>query len=125
MGLPITATTADTVVSAPWRVVRAWRLPGEDDRLAICDGDGQTCRVVCVVPGHLVGHGYGNTLVKRLDEQDEANARLLAAAPQLRDALVGLVAWAARTGTDAAPCWGGARTALVALAAGADHGGKP
>ena len=110
-----------------WEVQRAGALPGDDGQLLVLDReDGPHGRTVCVVPGNLFWNKAGGDLVRLLDEDDLANATLLAAAKQMRDALQGLVAWQARTGVASDPAWDDARALLARLhgAAGRRGGGS-
>ena len=77
--------------------------------------DGPNGRTVCVIPGHLEWRVAARGVVRLLDEQDVENARLIAAAPQLRAALAGLVEWSARMGGWDASCWQDAPALLARL----------
>ena len=110
-----------------WEVQRAGALPDHDDPMLILDReDGPNGRTVCVVPGNLFWNKAGGDFVRLLDEDDLANATLLAAAKQMRDALLGLVAWQARVGGVNDPAWDDARALLAQLrgTAGGRGGGS-
>lgn len=104
-------------MSAPWHIDRLLRpRAGQDGQLQIVDAeDGPAGRVVCVIPGHLVWQATPDRTVRLLDEGDADNARLIAAAPELRAALAALVEWSAQTGGWDALAWQDARTLLARL----------
>ena len=107
-----------------WVIQRAGALPGDDGQLLILDRkDGLNGRTVCVVPGNLFWNKTGGDLVRLLDEDDLANATLLAAAKPMRDALQALVAWQARVGGVNDPAWDEARALLARLRGRAGHQG--
>lgn len=96
----------------------AWEIASSGDgRTIFVFGreDGPDGRTVCVVPGNLTWCYAERGFVRRLDQQDHDNARLIAAAPRLRAALADLIEWSARTGGWDAPCWEEARAVLDAL----------
>jgi len=103
-------------VSASWSIGRLWLRAGESGPLRVIDReDGPSGRTVCLIPGHLAWQAPDGSVVNLLDEDDIAHARLIAAAPWLRAALVALVAWSARTGHGDARPWQDARALLDAL----------
>jgi len=76
-------------VSASWSIGRLWLRAGESGPLRVIDReDGPSGRTVCLIPGHLAWQAPDGSVVDLLDEDDIAHARLIAAAPQLRAALV-------------------------------------
>ena len=100
----------------PWSIDRASPRAGHPGLLLVLDQeDGSLGRTVCVVPGYLEWQITPQTVVRLLDEQDVENARVIAAAPQLRAVLAALVAWSERTGGWGAPCWRDARALLIRL----------
>ena len=99
-----------------WSIDRTKPRAGHPGLLLVLDPkDGPLGRTVCVVPGHLEWQITPQTVVRLLDEQDVENARLIAAAPQLRAVLAALVAWSEHTGGWGAPCWRDARALLARL----------
>ncbi len=99
-----------------WSLGRISPAAGHPGLLLVLDHeDGPDGRTVCVIPGHLEWRITARGVIRLLDEQDVGNARLIAAAPQLRSALAGLVGWSARTGGWDAPCWQDARALLARL----------
>lgn len=72
-------------------------------------------RLVCVIPGHLAWQATPERTVRLLDEGDADNARLIAAAPELRAALAALVEWSAQTGGWDARAWQDAHALLARL----------
>ena len=102
-------------MSASWSIGRLWLRAGESGPLRVIDReDGPSGRTVCLIPGHLAWQAPDGSVVNLLDEDDIAHARLIAAAPWLRAALVALVAWSARTGHGDARPWQDARALLDA-----------
>ena len=102
-------------MSASWSIGRLWLRAGESGPLRVIDReDGPSGRTVCLIPGHLAWQAPDGSVVNLLDEDDIAHARLIAAAPRLRAALVTLVAWSARTGHGDASPWQDARALLDA-----------
>ncbi len=98
-----------------WDIVPPDARPGEETPLTIIDReDGPDGRAVCVVPGNLSWQKSDNNFVRLLDEDDIANARLLAAAPQIRSALAALLGWAIRAGHGDDPAVRAARDAAEA-----------
>jgi len=104
-------------MNARWHIDRLLApCAGQGGFLPIVDAeDGPTGRVVCIIPGHLIWQATPETVVRLLDEEDAENARLIAAAPELRTVLAGLVEWAARTGGWEASCWQEAHAVLSRL----------
>ena len=103
-------------MSASWSIGRLWLRAGESGPLRVIDReDGPSGRTACLIPGHLAWQAPDGRVVNLLDEDDIAHARLIAAAPRLRAALVALVAWSARTGYGDAHPWQDARALLNAL----------
>jgi len=104
-------------MNARWHIDRLLApCAGQNGSLSIVDAeDGPTGRVVCIIPGYLEWQATPDRLVRLLDEEDAENARLIAAAPELRAVLAGLVEWAARTGGWEAPCWREAHAVLSQL----------
>ena len=99
-----------------WNTDRASPRAGHPGLLLVLDQEnGPLGRTVCVIPGHLECRITPQTVVRLLDEQDVENARLIAAAPQLRAVLAALVAWSERTGGWGAPCWRDAQAVLARL----------
>ncbi len=102
-------------MAAAWEIVTVGMSPGDDgqvlviDRTAGCGG-----RTVCVVPGRLLRQADG-TFMRRLDDKDIGNARLLAAAPQLRAVLTDLAAWAVRMSIAGGPAWQEAAGVLASI----------
>lgn len=109
-----------------WVIQRAEALPGDDGQLLILDRkDGLNGRTVCVVPGNLFWDKTGCDFVRLLDEDDLANATLLAAAEPMRNALQALVAWQAQVGGVSDPAWDDARALLARLHdSSGHHGGR-
>lgn len=98
-----------------WDIVPPDARPGEETPLTIIDReDGPDGRTVCVVPGNLSWQKSDNNFVRLLDEDDIANARLLAAAPKIRSALAALLGWAIRAGHSDDPAVRAARDAAQA-----------
>ena len=103
-------------MNAAWRFDRMRPLAGRPGLLAVLDQeDGPEGRTVCVIPGHVAWHVAGGTSLRLLDEQDVANARLIAAAPQMHSVLAALAGWAARMGGWDADCWDDAHALLARL----------
>lgn len=98
-----------------WDIVPPDARPGEETPLTIIDReDGPDGRTVWTVPGNLSWQKSAGIFVRLLDEDDIANARLLAAAPQLRSALADLLGWAVRAGNGDDPAVRDARDAAEA-----------
>lgn len=98
-----------------WDIVPPDARPGAETSLTIIDReDGPDGRTVCIVPGNLNWQKSAGILVRLLDEDDIANARLLATAPQLRSALAVLLGWAVRAGHGGDPAVRAAREAAEA-----------
>ena len=75
-----------------WDLDRINPSAGHPGLLLVLDPeDGPNGRRVCVIPGHLEWRIATRGVVRLLDEQDVENARLIAAAPQLRAVLAALV----------------------------------
>jgi len=103
-------------VTARLEIVRAGALPGDDGQLLLVDrADGPHGRTVCIVPGRLVASTRDGDCVRRLDLQDLMNARLFAAARELRESLIGLLTWEAKMGGCDDPRWAKARRLVVQL----------
>ncbi len=99
-----------------WSLGRISPAAGYPGPLLVLDHeDGPDGRTVCVIPGHLEWRITARGVVHLLDETDVGNARLIAAAPQLRSVLAGLAEWSARTGGWDAPCWHDAHALLARL----------
>ncbi len=99
-----------------WNLDRINPSAGHPGLLLVLDReDGPNGRTVCVIPGHLEWRIAARGVVRLLDEQDVGNARLIAAAPQLRAVLAGLVEWSARMGGWDASCWQDAHALLARL----------
>lgn len=99
-----------------WTLDRISPSAGHPGLLLVLDReDGPAGRTVCVIPGHLEWRITARGVVRLLDEQDVENARLIAAAPQLRAVLAALVEWSAHTGGWGAPCWRDAHALLARL----------
>lgn len=99
-----------------WSLDRASPRAGHPGLLLVLDQeDGPAGRTVCAVPGHLEWRITARGAVRLLHEQDVGNARLIAAAPQLRAVLAALVEGSARTGGWGAPCWRDAHDLLARL----------
>jgi len=80
------------VIVSSWSIDRVLSVAGKEGPLRVLDReDGPHGRTVCVIPGHLGSQAMPDGLVRLLDEQDVENARLIAAAPELRTVLAGLV----------------------------------
>ena len=67
----------------------------------------------CAIPGSLGRRMTNGEIVRRPEEDDIAAARLIAAAPKMRDALQALVQWARYPGGWDAPCWQEAERVLA------------
>jgi len=101
------------VIVSSWSIDRILSVAGQEGPLRVLDReDGLHGRIVCVIPGHLEWQAAPDRCVRLLDEQDVENARLIAAAPELRTVLAGLVEWAACMGGWEAPCWREAHAVL-------------
>lgn len=99
-----------------WSIDRARPSAGHPGLLLVRDReDGPNGRTVCVIPGHLEWRITARGVVRLLDGQDVGNARLIAAAPQLRSVLAELVEWSEHTGGWGAPCWRDAHALLARL----------
>ncbi len=89
-----------------WTLHPADPVPGQAGPLTIVDGEHQPVRPsVCIVPGSLVHSTSSDNSVRLLDEDDIANARLIAAAPRMLRVLDDLASWARDLGGWDAPCW--------------------
>ncbi len=99
-----------------WETVRTGTQPGDNGQILLVDrDDGVGGRTICIVPGRLEWRAADGVFVRRLDEQDIANASLIAAAPQLQAALQRLAQWADSMGGWDAPCWAEAAAVLASL----------
>jgi hypothetical protein len=97
-----------------WQI--AERPVGPGQPITIIDPTGSANRrTVCVIPGNLTSGPLDGGLVRRTDTTDMAHARLIAMAPELRDALASLLDWESRTGGWEAPCWRKARDLMLIL----------
>ncbi len=104
------------MIVSSWSIDCVLSVAGQEGPLRVLDReDGPHGRIVCVIPGHLGWQATPGCLVRLLDEQDVENARLIAAAPELRTVLAGLVEWAARIGGWEASCWEEAHALLSRL----------
>ena len=82
-----------------WEIVRTGALPGDDGQLLLLDReDGAGGRTVCIVPGHLEWRTADGGFVRLLDEEDIANAKIIAAAPRMQAVLQRLTEWASSMG---------------------------
>jgi hypothetical protein len=101
---------------------------GDDGPMVICNTEGAPGeRVICVVPGNLVRNHCDGRPASVLDEDDVAAARLILAAPRMRQILEGLRLWHARMRDWRPAIWEEAEALLDELAgeSGAQHGAEP
>ena len=107
-------------MTATWTIHPEDAGPGENRQLLILDReDGPQGRTVCTIQGDLLWRQGDNNFVRLLDEQDIDNARLIAAAPALRQAASDLIDWALSTQGWNPESWEAARGLLGALLAAA------
>ncbi len=100
-----------------WVLDPASPQAGDPGPLTIRDVEDAPVRwPVCVIPGSLGHQRPDGQFVQLIDEDDIAAARLIAAAPKTRSALVALLQWARQTGGWEAPCWREAEQALAEAA---------
>jgi hypothetical protein len=93
-------------MTAAWEVNPVRAEPGDAVELRIIDREaGSGGRTVCVIQGNLIWRAAENNFVRLLDEDDIANAVLLAHAQQLKSVVSDLLAWAQQMGGWDATCW--------------------
>lgn len=82
-----------------WTVVPTELVAGQTGPITIVDPEHSPVRPnVCIIPGSLVRSVDEHTQPLLLDEDDIANARLIAAAPQMLQVLEDLWSWAVQLG---------------------------
>ena len=106
-------------MSAAWEIHPAGAKPGDAIDLQIIDREGGPGgRTVCVIQGNPVWTKVENNFVRRLDEDDLANAVLLAHAKQLKSVVSDLLAWAQQMGGWDATCWRDGESLMRTIKAG-------
>ncbi len=89
-----------------WRLDPPTPRPGEPGPLVIGEIDQRPTKwPICIVPGSLARRVPEGTIVRMLDKDDIANARLIAAAPRMRAVIEGLLIWAGYMGGWDSACW--------------------
>jgi hypothetical protein len=109
-----------------WVLDPAFPQPGEPGSITIRNTeDAPTRWPVCVIPGSLGQRSPGGEVVRLLDEDDIAAAKLISIAPEMHRALQALVGWAGYTGGWDAPCWQEAERVLAEMEAAQSLTGEP
>jgi len=111
-----------------WTITPRDVKAGDDGPIVIRNTEGTPGdQVICIVPGNLVCNRCDGRLASVLDEDDVAAARLILAAPRMRQILEVLRLWHARMGDWRPAIWEEAEALLDELAGecGAQHGAEP